>query len=86
MKQFTYIVKNPLGIHVRPSGLIAKQASEYPDTVITITCGPETVIATSAIKLVSLGVKKGDTITLTCEGEYEQDALEVIGELITNVL
>lgn len=86
MKQFTYIVKNPSGIHVRPSGLISKQANEYPDTLITITCGPETVIATSAIKLVSLGVKKGDTITLTCEGEYEQDAIEVIGELITEVL
>ncbi len=86
MKKFTYTVKNPMGIHVRPSGLIAKQAGEYPNTLITISCGPETVIATSTIKLMSLGVKKGNTITLTCEGEYEQDALEVIGELITQVL
>lgn len=86
MKQFTYIVNNPFGIHVRPSGLISKQACEYPNTLITITCGPETVAANSAVKLMSLGVKKGDTITLTYEGEYEQDAIEVIGELITEVL
>ncbi len=86
MKQFTYIVKNPFGIHVRPSGLISKQANEYPNTLITITCGPETVSATSAMKLMALGVKKGDTITLTCDGEFEQDAVEVIGEVITDVL
>lgn len=86
MKQFTYVVKNPFGIHVRPSGAIAKQAGEYPNTLITITRGPETVAADSAVKLMSLGVKKGDTIVLTCDGEYEQDAIEVIGELITEVL
>ncbi len=86
MKQINHVVKNPLGIHVRPSGLIAKQANEYPDTLITITCGPETVVANNALKLMSLGVKKDDIITLTCEGEYEQDAIEVIGEILSEVL
>ncbi len=86
MKQFTYVVSNPFGLHVRPSGAIARQAGEYTDTLITISCGPETVKADSAVKLMSLGVKKGDTITLTCDGEFEQDAIEVIGELITHVL
>ncbi len=86
MKQFTYTVKNPYGIHVRPSTVISKQAALYPDTIITITCGPETVSADSAMKLLALGVKQGDTITLTCDGEFEQDAIEVIGEIITEVL
>ncbi len=86
MKTFPYVVKNTFGLHVRPAGLIANQASVYPDTLITITCGPETVVADSTMKLMSLGVKKGDLITLTCDGEYEQDAIESIGHLITEIL
>lgn len=86
MKQFTYVVENTFGLHARPAALIAEQANVYPNTTITISCGPETVSATSAIKLMTLGIKKGDTITLTCDGEYEQDAIEVVGELITNIL
>lgn len=85
MKQFTYVVQNAFGLHARPAALIAEQASVYPNTTITITCGAESVAA-STLKLMTLGIKKGDTITLTCDGEYEQDAIEVVGELITNIL
>ncbi len=29
MKQFTYVITDPLGIHARPAGLLAKQAKSY---------------------------------------------------------
>lgn len=86
MKQFTYIVKDPLGIHARPAGQIVKQAKEYPDTLVTITKGEKTVNAAHLMKLMSLGVKTGDTIVLTCEGPNEENALEVIGNFLCDNL
>ena len=38
MKQFTYTIKDALGIHARPAGLLAKKAKSYADTTVTITC------------------------------------------------
>ena len=29
MKQFTYTVSDPLGIHARPAGLLAKEAKKF---------------------------------------------------------
>ena len=36
MQQFTYTITDPLGIHARPAGILAKAAKNYPDTVIMI--------------------------------------------------
>ena len=45
MKQFQFTVQDPLGIHARPAGLLAKLAKGYSDTVITITKDGNTVKA-----------------------------------------
>ena len=34
MKNFIYTITDPLGIHARPAGLLAKLAKDYADTVI----------------------------------------------------
>lgn len=75
MKQFTYTVKDPLGIHARPAGIIAKMAKPYADTVITITKGATTVKASQLMKLMSLAVKNGDEVTVAAEGPAEDEAI-----------
>ena len=37
MKEFTYTVTDPLGIHIRSAGLLAKAAKAYSDTTVTVT-------------------------------------------------
>ena len=37
MKKISYTVKDALGLHARPAGLLAKLAKEYPDASITVT-------------------------------------------------
>lgn len=86
MKQFTYVVTDPLGIHARPAGLLAKQGKAFADTTVTITKGSATVKATQLMKLMSLGVKAGDTITLTCEGANEDAALEAMSQFLRDNL
>lgn len=74
MQQFTYVVQDPLGIHARPAGQLAKLVKEHEDTVVTIAKGPKAVKATQLMKLMSLAVKKGDEIVVTVEGPAEETA------------
>ncbi len=75
MRQFTYTVNDPLGIHARPAGLIAKLAKPYADTPITITKGDKTVKAYQLMKLMSLAVKNGDQVIVAAEGPAEEEAI-----------
>ena len=78
MKQFTFVVRDELGIHARPAGLLAKLAKEYKDTVITVTKGNETVKASQLMKLMSLGVKKDNEVTVAADGPSEDDAIAAV--------
>ncbi len=76
MKEFTHIVKDPLGIHARPAGLIAKLAKSYADTTVTITKGAKTVKASQLMMLMSLAVKHGDSVTVQLTGPNEENAYD----------
>ena len=74
MKQFTYTIKDALGIHARPAGLLAKKAKSYADTAVTITANGKTVNLGQLMKLMALGVKQGNEVTITCDGANEEEA------------
>ena len=74
MKEFNYVVNDPLGLHARPAGLLAKAAKAYADTTITITKGAKTVKATQLMMIMSLAVKNGDEVTVRVEGPAEEEA------------
>ena len=74
MKEFNYVVNDPLGLHARPAGLLAKAAKAYADTTITITKGAKTVKATQLMMIMSLAVKNGDEVTVRVEGSAEEEA------------
>ena len=74
MRKFTYSITNPTGVDTRRAGLIGKTAKNYPDTMITITKGGETVKAGQLMKLKGLDIKQGDTISVTVEGGDEDAA------------
>lgn len=78
MQQFTYTITDPLGFHARPAGELAKLAKVYGDTVITIAKGDQTVKATQLLKLMSLGIKGGEDVSVTVEGPREAQAMAAI--------
>lgn len=80
MMQFEHTVKDPLGIHARPAGQIAKLAKGYADTVITIEKNGNVAKATALMKLMGLGVKNGDTVTVAVEGGNEEAAFAAMKE------
>ncbi len=77
MKTFTYTVKDELGIHVRPAGLLAKEAKKF-ESVIKIKKNEKEVMASQLIMLMSLGVKKGETVDVTIDGVDEELAFDTI--------
>lgn len=75
MKTFEYTVKDEEGIHARPAGLLVKEIKNYESAVsITSNTTGRKVKAGSVMMLMSLGVKKGMTITVTAEGPDEDAA------------
>ena len=78
MKQFSYTINDPLGIHARPAGLLAREARSFADTTIMISKGESSVKATQLMKLMGLGVRKGDLVVVTAEGTSEEKAIEAM--------
>lgn len=78
MQQFTYTITDPLGMHARPAGELAKLAKSYPDTRITISKGEHTVKSTQLLKLMGLGIKPGDEIQFAAEGLQEAEAIQAL--------
>lgn len=75
MKSFNYVIKDEVGIHARPASELVKEAKKYT-SVITISKGDKSAVATKLMAVMSLGVKCGEEITLTVDGEDEDTALE----------
>lgn len=77
MKVFEYTITDEVGIHARPAGVLAKKVKEYASKV-TITKGGKSAEAQKLMAVMSLGVKKGETVTVSVEGEDEEKAFPEI--------
>lgn len=77
MKEFKYTIKDELGIHARPAGLLVKAAGAYP-CKITITAGEKTADAKRILTVMAMGVKCGTQIAVRAEGEQEDAAIEAM--------
>ena len=86
MKKFNYTITDALGIHARPAGMLVKEAKAFADTVVTITKNGTTVKATQLMKLMSLGVKQGDVVTVIADGANEDAAIIAMSNFFQNNL
>ena len=85
MKTFTYTIKDDLGIHARPAGLLVKTAKNF-NSEITIAKDGKSVNALKLMALMGLGVKCGDTVTVTVSGEDEESAASAMEEFFKSNL
>ena len=81
MKTFSYTIKDEVGIHARPAGLLAKLAKTFSST-ITLEKDGKSVNVTKLMMLMGMGVKCGDTVNFTVEGEDEEAAAKAIEEFM----
>lgn len=77
MKEFTYTITDPVGIHARPAGRLAKKVAELDSTVTLIKDG-KSADTQRLMALMQLGIKSGDTVTVRIEGGNEEKSSQEI--------
>lgn len=75
MIQYKYIIKDPVGLHMRPAKKLAETV-KYFHSKICIEYDNKVVKANSVLRVVTLGATHGKQITFTIDGEDEEQAFE----------
>lgn len=74
MKKFSYEIKDAIGIHARPAGILVQEAKKYESKIVIVKEGKK-ADASRLIALMGLGVKCGETIEIEVSGADEEQAL-----------
>ena len=78
-------IKNPTGLHLRPAGILCKEAMNFK-SLITFLYRRNTANAKSVLSVLGACIKCGDEIELVCEGEDEEKALAYLVQIIEDGL
>ncbi|MCR5591872.1 MAG: HPr family phosphocarrier protein [Lachnospiraceae bacterium] len=71
------VIKNPTGLHLRPAGILCKEAMKYK-SLITFSFRESTANAKSVLSVLGACVKCGDEIEFVCDGVDEEEALQAL--------
>ena len=78
-------IKNPTGLHLRPAGILCKEAMQFK-SLITFKFRESTANAKSVLSVLGACVKCGDEIEFCCEGEDEAEALATLVDAVESGL
>lgn len=78
-------IKNPTGLHLRPAGILCKEAMQF-QSLITFKFRDTTANAKSVLSVLGACIKSGDEVEFFCEGADEELALKTIIEAIESGL
>ena len=78
MKTFTYLITNEFAMHFGPAGRLAEIARCYPDTTAILEMGERIANISRPLKVATMGIRKGDQVTVTTEGPSETELLDVL--------
>lgn len=79
MKKINYTVTAEAGIHARPAGLLVKKAASFKSNIKILheQRGSEADLK-RLMAVMALGVKQGDGIVLSVDGEDEEEAANAL--------
>jgi phosphocarrier protein len=83
MLQKEFIIVNKLGLHARASALLVKTANRFSSEVKLAREEVE-VNGKSIMGIMMLAAPKGTTVRLTVEGTDEVEAMQCVGDIISN--
>ena len=85
MREFKYVITDEVGIHARPAGLLVQEAKKFSSTIMFVK-GEKSAKATSLMKLMGMGIVKGDEVTIQVEGDDEDAAAAAIEKFLAENL
>ena len=74
-------IKNQVGLHARPASYFIQKANEFKEE-IKVTKDEREVNGKSLLGVLSLGITKGSSITISATGENEVEAVEALVALV----
>ena len=79
MKKINYTVTAEAGIHARPAGILVKKAASFKSNIKILheQRGSEADLK-RLMAVMALGVKQGDGIVLSVDGEDEEEAANAL--------
>lgn len=80
MIQEKVTIKNKLGLHARPAALFVKTAAKYKSNVF-LSREEQEVNGKSIMGVMMLAAEMGSQLTLTVNGEDENDAINALRQL-----
>jgi phosphotransferase system HPr (HPr) family protein len=77
----TTTIRNEQGFHLRPAQLFTELANKFESEItFTVTGMDDEINPKSILGLMSLGLEKGTSVTITAEGPDEEQAVsELVG-------
>lgn len=81
MKEKTVLVVDPVGLHARPATVAVNAASKFKSEV-KITYKGRSVNMKSIMGVMSLGIPTQSEVTISAEGEDEEEAITTIEEVL----
>ena len=81
MKQISVVVIDPVGLHARPATVAVNAASKFKSEV-KITYKGRSVNMKSIMGVMSLGIPTQSEITISCDGEDEEEAIKQIEDIL----
>ncbi|WP_300368952.1 HPr family phosphocarrier protein [Brachyspira sp.] len=79
-------IQNDTGLHARPGNEFVTFIKSLTGCKVEVENeGGKRVNASSLLKVLSLGVKKGSVLTVYCDGDNEEENLKKIEEFIANL-
>ncbi len=82
MVKFTFTVKDEVGLHARPAGLLVKEAAKCSSKV-TIRKGDKTGDAKRIFNIMGLAIKCGEEVEMMVEGDKEQEEAAALEAFVT---
>ena len=77
------VVQNQVGLHARPATFFIQKANEFKSS-IWIEKDERKVNAKSLLGVLSLGVTKGISVTISADGADEEEAVSSLVDLISS--
>jgi phosphotransferase system HPr (HPr) family protein len=86
MQSIVVMVNHPVGLHARPAAQFVQTANQFEAqiTVANKTKESDPVNAKSILSILTLGVHQGYEIEITADGSDEENALEVLEQLVAD--
>jgi phosphocarrier protein len=78
-------VVNRSGLHARPAAMFVQTARKFSSRIILRKAG-KTADSKNILQVLALGVDMGDEVEVVAEGPDEEQAIEELAKLLTEVL